>query len=58
MSNIVLPLTGISSSSHLNSLRVFKVPLKVIQLEDVKFVQNKQSDIEFNPIHTENIRYR
>lgn len=58
MSNIVLPLTGISSSSHLNSLRVFKVPLKVIQLEDVKFVLNRTYDIEFNPIHTENIRYR
>lgn len=58
MSNIILPLPGILSISHLNNLRVFKVPLKVIQLENVKFVQNKQSEIEFNTIHTENIRYR
>lgn len=58
MANITMQLSGISTIGKLNSVRIFKVPLKIIQLEDIKFVQNRQTDIEFNPVHSENIRYR
>lgn len=58
MGNITTQVSGISSIGQLNNVRVFKVPLKIIQLEYVKFVRNKQNNLEFNPVHSENIKYR